>query len=163
MKKLVFLFIIALVINLNLFAIEPPNLIFPDNGSMDINPEISLLIDHVDGAEYYDFQADTSINFDSPNLIEHTIDASYYGKVFKNLHFDEKYYWHVKTRSTTETSIWSNVWDFTVTNTIIQNSPATGTTDVNPQKAIFIHQKPGIDHYDYQIDTVASFDSPLLE
>ena len=162
MKKLSIIYILS-AISLNIFAIEPPNHTSPANGSTDINPKISLMIDHVTGAEYYDFQVDTSASFDSPDLTEFTIDAVYWGKSVEDLRFSEKYYWHVRTRNTTDTSIWSNAWHFTVTNNITLNSPANGATNQNPQTAIFINQKTGIDFYDYQIDTTANFNSPLLE
>ncbi|MEA2043095.1 MAG: hypothetical protein U9N85_11165, partial [Bacteroidota bacterium] len=162
MKKILIL-LFVLSISLTSFSIEPPNQTSPTNGATNINPEISLMIDHVSGAVYYDFQVDTVASFDSDELNEFEIDAVYWGKTVTDLRFDQKYYWRVRTRSETETSVWSSAWDFTTTNSITQSSPATGSTNQNPQTAIFIQQKTGIDFYDYQVDTVATFDSPLLE
>ncbi len=162
MKKLLIL-LTVFAISVKVFAINPPNQTSPSNGATDVNPEISLMIDHVSGAEYYDFQLDTNANFNSPELYEFTIDAIYWGKAVTDLRFEQKYYWRVRTRSETETSDWSSIWDFNVMTVITQSSPATGATNQNPKTAIFINQRTGIDFYDYQVDTVASFDSPLLE
>ena len=162
MKKSILIIIATFIIS-SVLAIEPPNQTSPTNEATDINPQVSLMIDHVAGAVYYDFQLDTSANFDSPELIEFTIDAIYWGKTVSYLRFEEKYYWKVRTRTDTETSDWSGTWNFIVMTTITLSSPANASTNINSQTAIFINQRTGIDFYDYQIDTSANFDSPLLE
>ncbi|MCD4793133.1 MAG: T9SS type A sorting domain-containing protein [Bacteroidales bacterium] len=163
--KTILILLFNLFIAINIFAIDPPPQSLPANSSVDVNSKISLTIsEQVSGAVYYDFQADTSSGFDSPALIEHTIDAGFWGKSFENLHFNKKYYWRVRSRNAIpDTSIWSVTWNFTVMNTITQSSPTNGATDQNPQTAVFINKRTGIDFYDYQIDTSANFNSPLLE
>jgi hypothetical protein len=115
--------------------------------------------------DFYDLQIDTNINFNTPLL--RSISKSYINSTNGNsdtqhyideLLFGQRYFWRVRSRNLVDTTVWSEVWNFTTRDLVNLASPLNNsqnwsglTLDWNPH--------PGADFYDVQIDTTDSFNS----
>lgn len=134
----------------------------PSSNSTSINPSIALYLNTINGVTYYDFQVDTLNSFNSGNLKEYSISSSYSGSQFNDLYFGQKYYWRVRARHSLDTTDWSNIWNFTTLQNLYLSSPSNGSTNLAPSLATYINTISGVNNYDYQIDTVSTFNSPEL-
>ncbi|MCF6365666.1 MAG: T9SS type A sorting domain-containing protein [Bacteroidales bacterium] len=136
----------------------------PYNNTTNIDPQISLFINKVTGSENYDYQLDTVSTFDSPNLKEFSHTSSYSGWAVSDLRYGQKYYWRARGRNSSDTSNWTGTWNFTTKNYgVTLQSPYNNTTNIDPQISLFINKVTGSENYDYQLDTVSTFDSPNLK
>ncbi|HPE99732.1 MAG TPA: T9SS type A sorting domain-containing protein, partial [Bacteroidales bacterium] len=115
----------------------------------------------VNGITYYDVELDTTASFSSPlhQLVPQSSSYSYYYP--SNLRFGQKYYWRVRARHSTDTTSWSATWNFTTMDNVYLVAPSNGATgqDVNPYLDWGVVN--GITYYDVELDTTASFSSPL--
>ena len=145
----------------NFTTMDNVSLVSPSNGAtgQDVNPYLDWNI--VNGITYYDVEIDTTASFTSPlhQLVPQSSSYSYYYP--SNLRFGQKYYWRVRARHTTDTTSWSTIWNFTTMNNVSLVSPSNGATgqDVNPY--LDWNTVNGITYYDVELDTTASFSSPL--
>ncbi len=163
MKKIALLSVVLLFAS-NLFAINTPTQSSPYNNSTGINPQVSLFLNHVSGATDYDYQLDTTATFDSPDLQTFSHSSSYSGWTVSDLRYEKKYFWRIRARNSTDTSGWSSVWNFTTKNYgVTLQSPYNNVTNINLQVSLFINRITGSENYDYQLDTLPTFDSPDLQ
>ncbi len=158
--KRTFLITILLILNSYIFGLNTPTQNSPDNGAANVQTDATLRINQVSGATYYDYMLDTVASFDSPALRTKTHSSSYGGWIPGDLFFNKNYYWKIRARNATDTSLWSSVWIFT-TNIygVTQSLPSSGSIDQDLSLTLRINDE-GATNYDYQLDTVASFDSP---
>ena len=106
----------------------PITLSTPSNGAVNINPNVTLYWSSQDGINYYDYQYDTTPNFNSPLLVSSSRPSSYSYVNTSNLRFGMTYYWRVRARHSADTLAWSTVWHFTVTNNPISlSSPSNNS------------------------------------
>ena len=121
----------------------------PSNGSVDRGVSLTLSINRY-GSRYYDYQLDTSPDFDSADLQEFTQESSYSGQNVSNLQYGQTYYWRVRGRNENDTSEWSEVWSFT-TNPLgaWHSSPANGSTDRGVGLTLSINKLSGNTFIDY--------------
>ncbi len=161
MKKITLLSIV-LTFALNGFALNTPTQSSPADGATGIHTDATLWINQVSGASYYDYMLDTAATFDSPALRTKTHSGSFSGWTPGDLFFNKTYYWKIRARTDTDTSLWSSVWSFT-TNIygVTQSSPAGGSLNQNVKFTLWINDL-GAEVFDYQVDTLPSFDSPAL-
>ncbi|MBK9452900.1 MAG: hypothetical protein IPN95_26455 [Bacteroidetes bacterium] len=120
------------------------------------------------GVGFYDMQADTTPNFNSPALRQSTdgyINSSSSNtdtdEFLTNLYFGKTYYWRVRARNAVDTCAWSTPWTFTTRNDVVMSSPVTGTNwwaGINLDWSTHL----GVSFYDMQADTVNTFNSPAL-
>ena len=134
----------------------------PSNGATDRNPNVALSWSTITGLTHYDYQYDTSPEFDSPNLFSGAVTSNFTSVSTSNLLFGETYYWRVRARHDVDQSGWSDVRSFTVINTVYLGNPSNGAIDRNPNVALSWTTVTGLTHYDYQYDTSSDFDSPNL-
>jgi len=162
MKK--FLHIILFFIGIsNITAINTPTQSSPANGAVNQYTNEILWINQVTGATYYDYMLDTVITFNSPDLRTKTHTSSYAGWTTNDLYYGKTYYWKIRARNATDTSLWSSTWSFTTHNIgVSQSSPVSGASQMNLSLVLWINRM-GSENYNYQLDTVASFDSPDLQ
>ena len=166
--SLLFLILVSMV-----FAQErvyTPTLKFPENNALNQMPNVTISWYAITGSLnlQYQVQMDTTILFNSPLKVD-TTQLLITGYQTHELFFNQKYYWRVRAIDG-QTSAWSAVWNFTVFNKVELSKPDANDTNQNPNvsiswlNTITTSKKPitGITHYDYQIDTSASFNSPIL-
>ena len=162
MKLLAIFTGIAFFIMQNIYGIDIPSQSSPSDGETEVHTNAVLWINQVSGATYYDFMLDTVTTFDSPALREYSIEASYSGWRPGDLFYNKTYYWKIRARTSSDTSAWSSVWSFTTTlYGCTLDAPADGATDLGTKVTLWINQL-GSENYDYQVDTVPTFDSPYL-
>jgi hypothetical protein len=139
----------------------PPTLSSPANNAIDRNPNVTLYWNSITGVSYYDYEIDTTPNFNSSLLIAGYRTGSSF--TTSNLLFGQTYYWRVRARSSSDTTAWSSTWNFTVlTGPITLSSPSNGAVNQNINVTLYWNTVSGIDYYDYQLDTTPNFNSPLL-
>jgi len=142
----------------------------PENDALNQMPNVTISWYAITGSLnlQYQFQMDTSVLFNSPLKVD-TTQLLVTGYTAHELLFNVKYFWRVRAIDG-QTSGWSEIWNFTVFNTVELNNPSANAVDQDPNVSIewlgtlTNSKKPitGITHYDYQIDTVPDFNSPGL-
>ncbi|MEA3450296.1 MAG: T9SS type A sorting domain-containing protein, partial [Bacteroidota bacterium] len=86
---------------------------------------------------------------------------NYSGKTLSDLRFGQKYYWRARGRHSVDTTEWTEIWDFTVKETLTLSSPNNGD-DVWTGMFINWNSMISVNSYQYQVDTVNTFDSDVL-
>jgi hypothetical protein len=118
------------------------------------------------GVDYYEMEADTSLNFDSPVKRHHVkayINSSSSNsdteQYLDNLYFGATYYWRVRTINAADTSGWSSIWNFNTRDYVSLYSPSNGSTAwAGLELDWYSHY--GVDYYDMEADTSLQFNSP---
>jgi len=151
-----------------------PILRSPSDGADNIKTYASLFTvnSEVYGRAYYNysFQKDTVPTFDSP--VMETFSGSGYNQYnhynyrFEyNLFYNQTYYWRVRVHNNNDTSEWSDTWTFRTYERPSLAFPIDGDIDVVTDTDLQVNTE-GLhsmsDDYEYQIDTISTFDSPLL-
>lgn len=134
MKKNVFLLFLT-VLSASVFAtLSTPQLSLPADGATVIMPNAFLKWQPVTNATYYRIQVDTSVNFTNPKNYN-SIPTGYY---CSELLFGTNYYWRVKAKSPSDSSVWSDVFlfttfynEFTLNTPKMINAKATFTVSSN--------------------------------
>ena len=140
-----------------------PTLASPSNGSTAVRLRPTLDWNAVSSCDYYDYECDTTPQFNSPELQSGAIAAGTSEVRLNQLRYGTTYYWHVRIRLNSDTSSWSTVWSFTTAGTIALTSPSNGTT-------LYRYLHPTLDwdfindgdYYEYQYDLSPDFNSPEL-
>ena len=134
-----------------------PTLDSPSNNStgLRVNPTIDW--NAVSGSDYYDYQCDTTLSFNSTELQSGSTGTTQV--TLNTLLFGTKYYWRVRTRTNNDSSRWSAAWSLTTAATITLTSPSDGTKNVGSSVSLDWDYISGGTYFEYQYDTVATFDS----
>ena len=124
--------------------------------------------DAYSGVDFYDFQIDTSSQFNTSaifigttsyiNQFSSNQDTEYY---LFNLFFGKKYFWRVRARNAVDTTVWSDIWSFTIHDTLFMNAPISFSSTFT-STTIDWDAHTGVNYYDYQIDTSINFNSPIF-
>ncbi|MFN5319462.1 MAG: hypothetical protein ACK5CY_11545, partial [Bacteroidia bacterium] len=158
-------FFLLLVTKLT-FAWNAPSISSPAAGS-DNWVGITLNWNSVSGSQFYQVQIDTTPQFNSPILYSAT--KAYINSVSSNsdtqenppaLRFGQNYFWRVRAYITGDTSVWTNA-TFVTRDYVTQSSPAIGS-DVWAGTTLNWTPHTGVQFYQVQADTSASFNSPAL-
>lgn len=162
MKKIYLTLLVALAV-LSLKAspdIYAPQLTAPANNATGIFPDVTLDWEPVTGllGLYYELQLSKTEDFAAPVIF--TTDLTSYKMSL--LLFSQDYFWRVRAIDNSATSEWSAVRKFTVINTITIRRPNDLATGVIPNVLIIWQDFFGVPFVDYQLDTAATFDSPLM-
>jgi len=151
-----------------------PLLVSPSNYADNQPTTIIMDWDAVDNVDFYDYQIDTVLTMDSPFLISgtHTFvnnldngtDTEY---LLFGLDSGVTIYWNVRTRTGTTSSAWSSIWRYTTMlpappSTPLQVSPANFSVNQPFTVTMDWNAVDNVNFYDYQIDTVATLNSPFL-
>lgn len=120
------------------------------------------------GADYYDFQLDTTEQFNSAvfmsgsneatSSVNYNSDTEHY---VSKLFFGTNYYWRVRARNENDTTEWKSSTFFTKDNVVLQ-SPADESILENGVTLNW-DAHSGVEFYQYQADTSVLFDSPALK
>jgi hypothetical protein len=165
--------ILFLILATMLFAQErvyTPTLKSPENNGLNQMPDVTISWYAIAGSTnlQYQVQLDTTMLFNSPLKVD-TTQLLITGYTTHELLFGQNYYWRVRAIDGL-TSGWSEIWKFTVFNTVELFKPDPNAVDQDPNvsvvwlNTITSSKKPitGITHYDYQIDSDTNFNSPNL-
>jgi hypothetical protein len=166
MKK-VYLLIIGIMLLAGAYntivAIDSPVLIAPLSGATTWN-YVTLDWDSVAGSTAYYVQIDTAASFTSSAFLDITlINLPGYDGFWNlsDIYFGSTYFWRVKAYSATDTSSWSQTWNFTTRDDVVLVSPVAGTESYT-RIMLDWDAHPGITYYDFEIDTSTTFGSPAL-
>jgi hypothetical protein len=174
MKKLYsFLVLVFVFASLSISAqtdIYTPTLSSPSDGVIDQVPNVTLDWDAVTGSSSdisYEVKLDVDSAFSNPVTFNTTTTSI----ICDELLFGTQYFWKVQATDGINTSYWSAVWDFIVFDTILLQSPMNGNDDDYPNVLLKWRSKTGglsgpaitgITHFDLQIDTTDTFESPMF-
>lgn len=174
MKKLYSLLVLIFVFaSISISAqklIYTPALSSPADGETGQVPNVVLDWDAVTGGSSeitYELQLDVDSTFSSPV----TFTSSYTSITTEELLFGTQYFWKVRATDGTNTSYWSETWDFTVFDEVTLWKPNDGHDDDDPDVDLTWRDKTGgtsgptitgVTHFEIQLDTAATFDSPML-
>ena len=158
MKLVLSTSLLLLFIN-QLFAIEPPVLISPEDEAINQPTELMLDWEEVVGASIYEYQYSTSSSFitywnDYLGDTEATINA---------LNNNYTYYWRVRSSDGDAYSDWSEVWSFTTveagaglaTPTLV--APVNNATNVLITPQLLWNIVPTANEYEYQYSIDETF------
>ena len=140
-----------------------PTLSSPSNGSTAVRLRPTLQWNSVSSCNYYDYECDTTPNFNSTELQSGSVASGTTSIRLNQLRYGTTYYWRVRIRLNSDTSSWSTVWRFTTAGTIALTSPSNGSTLSHALTTTldwdFINDG---DYYEYQYDLSPDFNSPAL-
>ncbi len=162
MRK-IYLTLLIVVATITLKAspdIYTPSLVAPANNVTGVFPDVELDWSPVTGllGLHYELQLDTTADFTNPVIFSTELTSSQ----MSLLKFGETYYWKVRAIDNVATSDWSEVRSFTVIPAVLIRRPNENATAVAANVQIIWTDITGVSHINYQIDTTASFDSPML-
>lgn len=125
----------------------------PSTGDEEVNPEADFKWKIIKGTEFYTIQFDTDETFPAPTTYQTTELVNTYNFT----HFGEKWYWRVQASHMLGSSEWSEVWDFTIINTVDLSSPSNGAVNVQKRPTLTWSEIGGVDEYEILYDTLADF------
>ena len=149
-----------------LFAWNAPSISSPAAGS-DNWVGVTLNWNSVTGSQFYQVQIDTTPQFNSSLFYSAT--KAYINSVSSNsdtqenppaLRFGQNYYWRVRAYISGDTSSWTTS-TFVTRDYVNQSTPASGS-DVWAGLTLNWAPHTGVQFYQVQADTSASFNSPAL-
>ncbi len=174
MKKLYsFLVLVFVFATLSISAqkyIYTPALSAPSDGAIDQVPNVVLDWDAVTGGSS-DITYEVKLDIDSTFSDPVTFTTNTTSVTCEELLFGTKYFWKVQASDGTNTSYWSEIWDLTVFDGITLWKPNDGHNDDDPDVLLKWRNKTGgtsgslitgLTHFDIQLDTTATFDSPMF-
>ena len=141
-----------------LIAIPAPFLDAPSTNSTDLGLEIVLEWEDISGVIDYSFELSADPDFTISFKI--ILDVPIYTSDGGYITFGEEYYWRVRANHDTDTSDWSEVWDFTTTSTVYLNTPEDGAVDVGINPELTWDMVTGIDFFQVQYNSSIIFDDP---
>lgn len=139
-------------------ALPVPTQLAPVDGS--IGNQANALIDWttVSGADGYQYRYDTD-----PSMTQaDTVTVSVFSQANAvDLLFGVTYYWQVRAinSSPVDSSAWSTIWTFSTLDQITLSAPADGAVAQPPDVLLDWNTIYGITNYDYELDTVNTFNS----
>jgi len=144
---------------------------YPANNQTGLYTSRSIVCDIEESnttASNYEFEMDTTPNFDSP--LHELTEGSYFSgswiyKTNSNLLYGTTYYWRARVRNDVDTSAWTSVWNFTTKDYITLDYPNNNSTNVSVDQSIICdieESNTSATNYEFELDTTPNFDSPFL-
>jgi hypothetical protein len=133
---------------------QAPDALLKLKSSVGVGPAVPI-----SGIDSYDFQADTSMNFDSPLLWEGSMDTLILNTSF--LHFGEVYYWRARAVTSTDISAWSELRTFEVIDFAELDEPGDGDADLGLEVEFTWDELSGITDYEFQLADNDAFTAAL--
>jgi Secretion system C-terminal sorting domain len=143
-------------------TIDQISLVAPTNGATNQSANEILDWSSLSGLTFYDFQWDTTANFNSPLFYFASVSSGTSQATTSNLRFGTTYYWRVRGRHSTDTTLWSTVRSFTTIDQVSLVAPVNQATNQSPNEILDWTSLSGLTFYDFQWDTTANFNSPLF-
>lgn len=92
-------------------TIAPPALTSPADEAVDVPISNIFQWEASEAAQSYEIQIDTDMDFESPDFGKKNMQATQ--TLISGMDYGAKYYWRVRAETAEETSIWSEVFEFT--------------------------------------------------
>jgi hypothetical protein len=143
----------------------PPQLVLPDNNSLDQDVDLTFAWTSVNDIEEYEIQLAESIQFNEVVYEEVTYDTAI--TVSDQLEKGREYFWRVKSLDNRDNSEWSEVWSFTT----IMNVPDVISLQEPPHETIHVDvisefswiEMEGSDFYQLQLSINAEFSDLIVD
>lgn len=132
----------------------------PDDEEDGIHPLVELEWDDYDGLTEFIYQYSMEEDFSS-GTIEGLVEDEEYVEI-NGLYFGDTYYWRVKGFHTNDTTIWSEVWSFTVLDAVEYNSPANGDEVNDYPIELEWDEIDGVTSYEVMIADNEGFSDPMI-
>ncbi len=143
-------------------TIDNITLVAPVNGSVNQAPVVTLDWGAMTGNSAYDYQYDTTLQFNSPLNYYGSTNAGYSEANTTQLLFGTTYYWRARARHATDTTQWSSIWSFTTIDNITLVSPVNNSVSIGLNPLIDWTTLSGISGFQYEISADAMFTNPIL-
>ncbi|MEE4255416.1 MAG: T9SS type A sorting domain-containing protein [Bacteroidales bacterium] len=136
----------------------------PSNGNADNDPNVELKVKNavsgnfISGILKYEFEADTSMNFDSDVKFHGMSDTNFLSSRY--LLFGEEYYWHARVFHATDTCPWSESWTFSIVAAPELDEPGDGDTDLGLATTLEWDEIEGVVDFQVQIAEDDQFTDP---
>ena len=144
-------------------ALNPPTLSSPVNNITIKHFQTVLRVSQYTGAIKYEFQIDTTVNFNSFRL--RTLSSQVNNVPYVTTHLlvmNNNYYWRVRVFSATDSSAWTNYRRIATHYKMDNLSPVNASTgSITPLKATPWHIDSAV-RYVFKVDTSATFNSSNL-
>lgn len=127
----------------NFTVIDMIELKKPNNNSTGTDLNVDLRWDAITGIDRFDYQVDIHENFSTPTtyITENNIEPA------EDLDYGTTYYWRVRGRHETDTSMWSEGWSFTTAAAVELTSPPNGEDSVSIKPTLRWDQILGTTQY----------------
>ncbi len=132
-------------------SIQRPN----NNSTVDANVEIQWI--GISGIGTYEFQFDTTNNFNSADLRIFTAPGTAAKTNASTLYFGQQYYLRMRAIHAADTSVWSDVRNVTVLDEFKLKKPSNGTIGVAPLAEYQWTEIKGISKYTIYVSTDSEF------
>jgi arginine exporter protein ArgO len=136
-------------------------LVSPQSNETGFNPTVLLDWSGISGITAYDYQWDTSAAFNSGLLVAGSISNSSQLNA-GNLRFGTTYFWRVRARHNTDTSLWSEVRNFSILEYPLLILPQNGETNVSLNPLIDWAGISGITAFQYRFSANSDFANASL-
>jgi hypothetical protein len=136
----------------------------PSNGATDEDPNVELKVKNavsgtfISGIQKYEFEADTSMNFDSDVKFHGISDTSFLNSSF--LLFGEEYYYHARVYHSADTCPWSEPTTFIIIAAPVPDEPSNGATDQGLAVTLEWKEIEGVVDFEVQIAEDDQFTNP---
>ncbi len=147
---------ISMSVSFGQSRIYAPELQFPENGAIDQTPAVVLNWHAVAGSGMeikYEVQLADNDAFTNPVEFPLSIVTALSAS---ELDFGQTYYWRVRAHDGDEVSDWSDVWSFSIVETVNVLQPTDGSV-VTPQALMRWSPVEGVSFYQVLVDTTYSW------
>ncbi len=168
LSTLLFLFVVAILSMSAQTDVYPPSLLIPEDGDDGQMPDVILdwaAVAGSGGVVEYELQIDITDAFTNPVTFPYT---NLSGLQMADLDFGQEYFWRVRAIEGTDISGWSDAFSFLVFETVDLSKPNDNADEQDPDVELKAKDRigttviTGVDHYEFQADTSANFDSELF-
>lgn len=126
----------------------------PTDGANNVTPNVQIMWQEMSGIAFFDYQLDTTENFNSSMMSIHSVSSSVGGSTnASSLIFGQKYYLRMRARHSADTSVWSPSRNFTVLNAITLKNPANGANEISPDATFEWTKIDGLLKYNIYLST----------
>ncbi len=158
MKKIVFLLVISSIFIKLTYAVLPtPSNYSPSNNSTSISASVSFNWYSSTVATSYELKIANNPAFSNAAIYN----SSQTNYTVGNLKYSTTYYWQIRAKSASDSSLWSNAWNFTTTAANSLYSPSNNSTNLNVSTTLNWYSITGSNTYQIEIDTAVGFNSAL--
>ncbi len=139
-----------------------PNLILPNNDTINQLADTELRWENVSYAQEYDIQIDTTIEFNSPLLLSKTQTSNFL--LVTDLLFDQVYYWKTRLKVNGSISDWSEIYSFrTELVSPLLFSPSNNSVEVNNDGNLEWSDNSNATRYRVQLSETNQFNNLLYD
>ncbi|MDP4281292.1 MAG: T9SS type A sorting domain-containing protein [Bacteroidota bacterium] len=143
----------------NFTVLDKVTLTSPTNNATKQNLDVLLKWSKVTGILAYQYQISLDQNFTQIVTGSEQDTVNVNGSL---LQFGKDYYWRVRVRHLTDTSLWCDPFKFTTINTVDLISPSNGAQNVDLKPILQWTKITGIVGYQLQLDSLNSFAAPIF-